>query len=66
MLGVSKEKAEDNQLISNVETASSVLHGDCVQVLSQVSSGTVDFVLTDPPYICKVCIPRWAENSERR
>lgn len=26
-------------------------HGDCVQMLKRMDSGSVDFVLTDPPYI---------------
>ncbi|WP_230640342.1 DNA methyltransferase [Shinella sumterensis] len=29
-----------------------VLHGDCVQVMAGLPSESVDFVLTDPPYIC--------------
>jgi DNA modification methylase len=53
MLGVGKDKIEGNQLINSVQAASNVVHGDCVQVLSQVSSESVDFVLTDPPYITK-------------
>ena len=28
-----------------------VLHGDCVQVLDQLDAASVDFVLTDPPYL---------------
>lgn len=28
-----------------------IIHGDCTQVLPQLPAGTVDFVLTDPPYI---------------
>jgi DNA modification methylase len=26
-------------------------HGDCIQVLNHVSDGSMDFVLTDPPYL---------------
>lgn len=29
-----------------------VIHGDCVQVMAGMPSESVDFVLTDPPYIC--------------
>lgn len=29
-----------------------VIHGDCVQVMAGLPSESVDFVLTDPPYIC--------------
>ncbi len=53
MLSVSKDKIEGNQLMNSVQAASNVVHGDCIQVLSQVSSESVDFVLTDPPYIAK-------------
>ena len=28
-----------------------VLHGDCVEIMRGMTSETVDFVLTDPPYI---------------
>jgi DNA modification methylase len=31
----------------------SVIQGDCVQVLSQLPSASVDMVLTDPPYIAR-------------
>ncbi len=53
MLGTGRDKIEGNQPINSVQAASNVINGDCVQVLSQVSSESVDFVLTDPPYISK-------------
>jgi len=28
-----------------------LIHGDCIQVLSQQEAASVDFVLTDPPYV---------------
>jgi DNA modification methylase len=28
-----------------------VMHGNCVDVMSRMPSGSVDFVITDPPYI---------------
>jgi site-specific DNA-methyltransferase (adenine-specific) len=28
-----------------------IIHGDCIQILSGLDSGSIDFVLTDPPYI---------------
>ncbi len=31
----------------------SVLHGDCVQVLRRLRRASVDFVLTDPPYLVR-------------
>ncbi|RTE88411.1 MULTISPECIES: DNA methyltransferase [Bradyrhizobium] len=30
-----------------------VLHGDCVEVMQRMTSGSVDFILTDPPYLCR-------------
>jgi adenine-specific DNA-methyltransferase len=29
----------------------SIIHGDCVQILAQSQAASVDFVLTDPPYL---------------
>jgi hypothetical protein len=31
----------------------SVIQGDCVQVLAQLPSASIDMVLTDPPYIAR-------------
>ena len=28
-----------------------ILHGDCVDVMRQMQDNSVDFVLTDPPYL---------------
>ena len=39
----------------------SVLHGDCIQRMSALPDACVDFVLTDPPYLC-----RYTERSGRR
>jgi site-specific DNA-methyltransferase (adenine-specific) len=30
-----------------------VLHGDCIDILSKFASASVDFVLTDPPYLVR-------------
>jgi site-specific DNA-methyltransferase (adenine-specific) len=30
-----------------------VAHGDCVEVMRQMDSASVDFILTDPPYLCR-------------
>lgn len=30
-----------------------VVHGDCVEVMQRMASGSVDFILTDPPYLCR-------------
>ncbi len=30
-----------------------VVHGDCIAAMRQMESATVDFILTDPPYLCR-------------
>jgi site-specific DNA-methyltransferase (adenine-specific) len=30
-----------------------VVHGDCVEVMRRMESASVDFILTDPPYLCR-------------
>jgi len=30
-----------------------VVHGDCVEVMQRMASSSVDFILTDPPYLCR-------------
>lgn len=32
-----------------------ILCGDCVQVMRQLPAGSVDFILTDPPYLVNYC-----------
>lgn len=32
-----------------------VLHGDCIQVMRQLPAGSIDFILTDPPYLVNYC-----------
>ena len=32
-------------------TANAILHGDCLTILPQLAAGSVNFVLTDPPYL---------------
>ena len=29
-----------------------ILHGDCTNVMRRIADRSVDFVLTDPPYLC--------------
>jgi site-specific DNA-methyltransferase (adenine-specific) len=42
---------------TNVATAqqstftNQILHGDCIEVMGQMSANSVDFILTDPPYL---------------
>lgn len=30
-----------------------ILHGDCINVMRRFETGSVDFILTDPPYVCR-------------
>jgi DNA modification methylase len=43
-------KEQSKQLLGE-QQANTVLQGDCVNVMRQLRSGGVDFVLTDPPYL---------------
>jgi site-specific DNA-methyltransferase (adenine-specific) len=43
-------KEQSKQLLGE-QQANAVLQGDCVNVMRQLRSGGVDFVLTDPPYL---------------
>jgi predicted methyltransferase len=35
------------------ERTGNILHGDCVQTMRPMHSGSVDFILTDPPYLVR-------------
>ena len=47
-------KEQSKQLISGPQ-ANTVLQGDCVKVLRTLPQCSVDFVLTDPPYLAHYC-----------
>ena len=32
-----------------------VTQGDCVDVMKGIPSGSVDFIVTDPPYLVRYC-----------
>jgi hypothetical protein len=32
-----------------------VLHGDCVSLMSGLNAESIDFILTDPPYLVDYC-----------
>jgi DNA modification methylase len=32
-----------------------VLHGDCIEVMRRLPANSVDFILTDPPYLVRYC-----------
>ena len=40
---------------ANSANLNTVLQGDCVQIMRGMQSGSVDFVVTDPPYITRYC-----------
>jgi DNA modification methylase len=33
--------------------SNTIINGDCLRVMPQISAGSVDFILTDPPYITR-------------
>ena len=43
-------KEQSKQLLGE-QQANTVLQGDCINVMRELPSGGVDFVLTDPPYL---------------
>ena len=45
---------QSKQIISGPQP-NAVLKGDCVEVMRQFRTSTVDFVLTDPPYLAHYC-----------
>jgi DNA modification methylase len=45
---------QSKQIISGTQS-NAVLQGDCVEVMRQFRSCSVDFVLTDPPYLAHYC-----------
>lgn len=42
------------QILSGTQ-ANTVVHGDCIEVMRRLRSRSVDFVLTDPPYLAHYC-----------
>jgi site-specific DNA-methyltransferase (adenine-specific) len=53
MLLKDTSKTKQNQELTQTGIDASVIQGDCVQVLSELPTASVDMVLTDPPYIAK-------------
>lgn len=39
--------------MSTTETLNRIIHGDCLNILPQLAAGSVNFALTDPPYIAR-------------
>jgi DNA modification methylase len=38
-------------MTSDTTTRNTIIHGNCIQVMKGMPTGSVDFILTDPPYI---------------
>ncbi|WFU07536.1 DNA methyltransferase (plasmid) [Rhizobium sp. CB3171] len=36
-----------------MESRNAILHGDCITLMQRLQSGSVDFILTDPPYLVR-------------
>jgi site-specific DNA-methyltransferase (adenine-specific) len=41
--------------LSSNQLRNTIIHGDCIDVLPRLPAGSVDFVLTDPPYLVNYC-----------
>jgi site-specific DNA-methyltransferase (adenine-specific) len=39
----------------DINQINSVMQGDCVDIMRRIPSNSIDFVLTDPPYITRYC-----------
>ncbi|AXK79527.1 DNA methylase [Pseudolabrys taiwanensis] len=39
--------------VSFAHPRNEVIEGDCVEVMRRMESASVDFILTDPPYVCR-------------
>jgi len=50
-----KTNIEQSKQLINGQQTNTVLQGDCIEVMRQLSSCSVDFVLTDPPYLAHYC-----------
>jgi DNA modification methylase len=46
---------EQSKQITSGPQPNTVSHGDCIDVMRQFRSSSVDFVLTDPPYLAHYC-----------
>ena len=42
-------------ITADTANLNTVLQGDCVPIMRGMQSGSVDFVITDPPYITRYC-----------
>jgi DNA modification methylase len=40
-----------NTISQTTITPNTIINGDCVNIVSQLQAGSVDFILTDPPYL---------------
>ncbi|HEV2297667.1 MAG TPA: DNA methyltransferase [Candidatus Acidoferrales bacterium] len=46
---------EQSKQLNSGPQANAVLQGDCIEVMRQLRSCSVNFVLTDPPYLANYC-----------
>jgi DNA modification methylase len=46
-------KTESNQEITIKPLLNTITHGNCVDLMAQMPDASVDFVLTDPPYVAR-------------
>jgi DNA modification methylase len=53
MIHADISSAKGGSLASLPAIRNTVVQGDCVRVMKRMASGSVDFILTDPPYLCR-------------
>ena len=56
---------QSKQIISGPQP-NTVLQGDCVEVMRRFRSCSVDFVLTDPPYLAHYCSRDGRKSRQRQ
>ena len=47
----------------NDEYLNKIIHGDSLQILAEIDAGSIDLVLTDPPYFLDKMDDRWDEKK---
>ncbi|MGH9724728.1 MAG: hypothetical protein ACRD41_06660, partial [Candidatus Acidiferrales bacterium] len=52
---IANEVVEQSRELISQSRHNAVLQGDCIEIMQQLPSCSVDFVLTDPPYLAHYC-----------
>jgi predicted methyltransferase len=52
-LSALNERCDPKAQVPETERIGNILRGDCVKTMRPMHSGSVDFILTDPPYLVR-------------